>query len=114
MQKFTEELLVESLTKRFLAAVKAFLVNLITQSEWDRLGLEKTWRYFLPLIVIVGLWVLYYLSFWVAGILHPYVIAAALNVFHCKNYFLIFYISIPIFFLALALSIPTLAFAIPT
>jgi len=68
MQKFTEELLVESLTKRFLAAVKAFLVNLITQSEWDRLGLEKTWRYFLPLIVIVGLWVLYYLSFWVAGI----------------------------------------------
>jgi len=59
---------VESLTKRFLAAAKAFLVNLITQSEWDRLGLEKTWRYFLPLIVIVGLWVLYYLSFWVAGI----------------------------------------------
>lgn len=36
--------------------------------EWDRLGLEKTWRYFLPLIVIVGLWVLYYLSFWTAGI----------------------------------------------
>jgi len=59
---------VESLTKRFLTAAKAFLVNLITQSEWDRLGLEKTWRYFLPLIVIVGLWVLYYLSFWVAGI----------------------------------------------
>jgi hypothetical protein len=59
---------VESLTKRFLAAVKAFFVNLITQSEWDRLGLEKTWRYFLPLIIIVGLWVLYYLSFWAAGI----------------------------------------------
>lgn len=59
---------VESLTKRFLSAAKAFLVKIITQSEWDRLGLEKTWRYFLPLIVIVGLWVLYYLSFWVAGI----------------------------------------------
>jgi hypothetical protein len=59
---------VESLTKRFLAAVKAFLVKIITQPEWDRLGLEKTWRYFLPLIVILGLWVLYYLSFWVAGI----------------------------------------------
>jgi hypothetical protein len=59
---------VESLTKRFLAAAKAFLINLITQSEWDRLGLEKTWRYFLPLIIILGLWVLYYLSFWVAGI----------------------------------------------
>jgi len=59
---------VESLTKRFLAATKAFFINLITQSEWDRLGLEKTWRYFLPLIVIAGLWVLYYLSFWTAGI----------------------------------------------
>jgi len=59
---------VESLTKRFLSAAKAFLVNLITQPEWNRLGLEKTWRYFLPLIVIVGLWVIYYLSFWVAGI----------------------------------------------
>ena len=59
---------VESLTKRFLAAAKAFFFNIITQSEWDRLGLEKTWRYFLPLIVIVGLWVLYYLSFWTAGI----------------------------------------------
>lgn len=59
---------VESLTKRFLAAAKAFFVKIITQPEWDRLGLEKTWRYFLPLIVIVGLWVLYYLSFWTAGI----------------------------------------------
>jgi len=59
---------VESLTKRFLAAAKAFLINIITQSEWDRLGLEKTWRYFLPLAVILGLWVLYYLSFWAAGI----------------------------------------------
>lgn len=59
---------VESLTKRFLTAAKAFLVNVITQPEWDRLGLEKTWRYFLPLIVIVGLWVIYYLSYWVAGI----------------------------------------------
>lgn len=60
---------VESLTKRFLAAAKAFFLNIITQSEWDRLGLEKTWRYFLPLIVIVGLWVLYYLSFWTTGIM---------------------------------------------
>ena len=59
---------VESLTKRFLSAAKAFLVKIITQSEWDRLGLEKTWRYFLPLAVILGLWVIYYLSFWVAGI----------------------------------------------
>ena len=59
---------VESLTKRFLAAAKGFFVKIITQPEWDRLGLEKTWRYFLPLIVIVGLWVLYYLSFWTAGI----------------------------------------------
>lgn len=59
---------VESLTKRFLSATKAFLVKIITQAEWDRLGLEKTWRYFLPLIIILGLWVIYYLSFWVAGI----------------------------------------------
>ena len=59
---------VESLTKRFLAAAKAVLVNVITQAEWNRLGLEKTWRYFLPLIIIVGLWVVYYLSFWAAGI----------------------------------------------
>lgn len=59
---------VESLTKRFLAAAKAFFLNIITQSEWDRMGLEKTWRYFLPLVVILGLWVLYYLSFWAAGI----------------------------------------------
>jgi len=59
---------VESLTKRFLAAAKSFLVKIITQPQWERLGLEKTWRYFLPLIVIVGLWVIYYLSFWVAGI----------------------------------------------
>lgn len=59
---------VETLTKRFLSAAKAFLVKIITQPEWDRLGLEKTWRYFLPLVVILGLWVIYYLSFWVAGI----------------------------------------------
>jgi hypothetical protein len=59
---------VESLTKRLLAAAKAFLVNVITQPEWNRLGLEKTWRYFLPLIVILGFWVVYYLSFWAAGI----------------------------------------------
>lgn len=59
---------VESLTKRFLAAAKAFFLKLITQERWDRMGLEKTWRYFLPLVVILGLWVLYYLSFWTAGI----------------------------------------------
>jgi hypothetical protein len=59
---------VESLTKRFLSAAKAFLVNVITQAEWNRLGLEKTWRYFLPLIVVLGLWVFYYLSYWTAGI----------------------------------------------
>ena len=59
---------VESLTKRFLSAAKAFFVKIITQPEWNRLGLEKTWRYFLPLVVILGLWVIYYLSFWVAVI----------------------------------------------
>lgn len=59
---------VETLTKRFLSAAKALFVKIITQPEWDRLGLEKTWRYFLPLVVILGLWVIYYLSFWVAGI----------------------------------------------
>ena len=59
---------VEFLTKRFLAAAKAFFLNIITQSEWDRLGLEKTWRYFLPLAVILVFWVIHHLSFWTAGI----------------------------------------------
>ena len=59
---------VESLTKRFLSAAKAFFLNIITQSEWDRLGLEKTWRYFLPLAVILVFWVIHHLSFWAAGI----------------------------------------------
>lgn len=59
---------VESLTQRFLEAVKAFFVKIITQPEWDRMGLEKTWRFFLPLVAVLGCWVLYYLSFWLAGI----------------------------------------------
>ena len=54
---------VESLSKRFLAAAKAFLQTVFTPAEWDRLGLEKTWRFFLPAIIVLSLWSLQYLAY---------------------------------------------------
>lgn len=54
---------VESLTKRFLAAVKAFFIKIITQPEWDRMGLENTWRFFLPLVIILVLMCIHYASY---------------------------------------------------
>lgn len=57
---------VESLSKRFLAAAKAFFQTLITPAQWNRLGLEKTWRFFLPLAVIIFLCALQYAAYFLA------------------------------------------------
>lgn len=57
---------VESLSKRFLSAVKEFLKNLITPAKWDLYGLEKTWRYFLPLIIVLACFVFQYAAYLIA------------------------------------------------
>lgn len=53
----------ESLTQRFLAACKSFFINLLGQKTWDRLGLEKTWRYFLPLAAVLVLYFIQYAAY---------------------------------------------------
>lgn len=57
---------IESLSKRFLTAAKTFFQTLVTPAEWSRLGLEKTWRYFLPLAIIVFLCAMQYAAYLLA------------------------------------------------
>lgn len=57
---------VESISKRFLVAAKTSLMTV-----WKRLGLEITWRYFLPIAIVIACCFfsyLSYLSYWIAGI----------------------------------------------
>lgn len=50
---------VESLSQRFLSSTKSFLVNFLGRESWDRLGLENTWRFFLPLIIVLSLFLIH-------------------------------------------------------
>lgn len=59
---------VESISKRFLVAAKTFLMMVIGEEKWKRLGLEITWRYFLPIAIVIACWFFSYLSYWIAGI----------------------------------------------
>jgi hypothetical protein len=55
---------VNGLTQRFLAAIKAFTIVLISQATWDRIGLEKTWKFFLPLCGVAIFMTVHYLSYY--------------------------------------------------
>lgn len=57
---------VESLTKRFLAALKAFFLALIGAERWQRMGLERTWRFFLPLVAILFFYLVHIASYFLA------------------------------------------------
>ena len=57
---------VESKTQKALGAVKSFLIKTISPKEWKRLGLEKSWKYFLPLIAMIALFLLNKLTYLLA------------------------------------------------
>ncbi len=44
---------INSFAQRFLNGIKAFLISIITQKKWDDLGLEKTWKFFLPFLGVI-------------------------------------------------------------
>lgn len=41
---------------RLQSATKSFIKILVTPKFWDRTGLEKTWIYFLPLLIAAGIY----------------------------------------------------------
>jgi lipopolysaccharide export LptBFGC system permease protein LptF len=59
---------IDSIAQRILNGIKLFLINVFTQKQWDRLGLEKTWKYFLPLTCVVALCIVHYAAPYLAYI----------------------------------------------
>lgn len=57
---------VNTIAQKLLNAIKAFTISLLGQTTWDRLGLEKTWKFFLPLAAVLTLMIIHYLSYYAA------------------------------------------------
>lgn len=58
---------VDSLSKKIVGAVRSFLVTLIGQPTWDRVGLEKYWRPLFAFAFVVACYLAQYFLMWMAG-----------------------------------------------